>query len=54
MIKPTTIRALAVAAGAGLISTGIGMIYTPGGVITAGVLLFVMGVVGHLRASRGG
>lgn len=50
-MKPTTIRALAVIAGAALISAGVGMMYLPAGVITAGTLLFFMGVVGHMRGA---
>lgn len=37
--------------GAALISAGVGMIHLPSGVITGGVLLFGLGVIGHLRSA---
>ena len=52
-MTPATIRAIAVLSGATLVSIGSGMIYQPAGVIVGGVLLLVMGLIGHLRGGAG-
>lgn len=48
-MTPSTIRAIAVLSGSGLISAGASMIYQPAGLIVGGALLLVMGLAGHLR-----
>ena len=53
-ISATTVRATSVVLGAALVSVGVGMIFAPAGVITAGLLLLIPGVVGHLRGTNGG
>jgi len=50
-MTPQTIRSTAVLTGAALISAGTAMIYQPAGMIVGGALLFVMGLVGHIRGS---
>lgn len=51
-MKPSTIRAAAVLSGAILIAVGIGMIHVPFGIIAGGIMLFGLGLIGHLRAAR--
>jgi hypothetical protein len=50
-MTPESIRSTAVLTGATLISAGTAMIYQPAGVIVGGMLLLVMGLVGHIRGS---
>ena len=52
-MNPQTIRAIAVLTGGTLVSIGAGMIYQPAGVIVGGVLLFAMGLIGHIRGGAG-
>lgn len=51
-MKPTTIRLIAVVIGASLFSVGAGMIYLPAGLMTGGGILFLAGLVGHMRGSN--
>lgn len=51
-MTPQTIRAIAVLTGAALVSIGAGMIYPPSGLIVGGVLLLVMGLIGHMRGNE--
>ena len=51
-MTPQTIRSTAVLTGACLISAGAAMIYQPAGLIVGGVLLLVMGLIGHIRGDK--
>ncbi len=52
-MTPSIIRTVAVLSGGVLVSAGTGMVYTPAGLIVAGVLLLAMGLVGHMRGNAG-
>lgn len=51
-MTPQTVRSAAVFAGSFMVSAGAAMIYQPAGLIVGGMLLLVMGLIGHLRGGN--